>query len=767
MNKFFVFCLCILSFNFSFGNTNLSKEDIEILKLEKQIKILNNKINILKKSKKSKSFNNNTKVALVLSGGGAKGFAHIGALKVLEKNNIKIDYIVGSSIGALVGSMYSIGYTPEEIEDYLLNFDWNDSFNKDNPNRTDIPLEERLSNNKYAFSVKYDSNFNFYFPKSLKNSQKNYLQLKEIFKRVDNIKNFDDLPIPIRIVATNLDTGETKAFKEGDLAKAVLASTAIPSIFPSVKIDGYHYVDALVTRNFPVENAINMGATKIIGVNVGAYISKKTKEKYNIVTTAEQILSIQSASSTEFQKKLATILIEPKLSEYSSTDYKDAKKIVKLGIEATENKIKALNSLPKNHNKIINKYKVSDEKILIQKANIYGLTNPYKIAIVKNILTSYKDRDLKTSDLNRLSMRLYGLDFVDKVFYSQNKNVLNLYIEKSPSNTLGVTFNYRSNYYTKLKIATDLKSFGKFGSNSNIYLKAGDYLGLGIQNLFYYGLDNKFGLSVGLNYDESPLFLYNKGHREATFKNKTINFDMNINTHLKNEILVSYGIAIKTKDLNNSIGSSNYEDILNSNVDNYGQGYLKFLWDKADAIYYPKKGFIGEASYFWGGGFEKNSSDFFGSTLNLSNFIPLNKKASILASLSMSSIEGNNIPIDEYLKLGGNFTNLNKKEFSFTGYNPQEKFLEDLVLFKIGLQYEFVPNLFLTGEYNIATFKEYNYFNNTLTTEKKQELWDDYLQGFGISLGYLSPVGPISLSVSHNDNRKEFIYQLSIGYIID
>ncbi|MGB0405555.1 MAG: BamA/TamA family outer membrane protein [Fusobacterium sp.] len=266
---------------------------------------------------------------------------------------------------------------------------------------------------------------------------------------------------------------------------------------------------------------------------------------------------------------------------------------------------------------------------------------------------------------------------------------------------------------------------------------------------------------------KSSLFLYNKGHREATFKNKTINFDMNINTHLKNEILVSYGIAIKTKDLNNSIGSSNYEDILNSNVDNYGQGYLKFLWDKADAIYYPKKGFIGEASYFWGGGFEKNSSDFFGSTLNLSNFIPLNKKASILASLSMSSIEGNNIPIDEYLKLGGNFTNLNKKEFSFTGYNPQEKFLEDLVLFKIGLQYEFVPNLFLTGEYNIATFKEYNYFNNTLTTEKKQELWGDYLQGFGISLGYLSPVGPVSLSVSHNDNRKEFIYQLSIGYIID
>ncbi|MFK4784499.1 patatin-like phospholipase family protein [Fusobacterium sp. MFO224] len=766
MNKFFIFCICLVSFNLSFGKTNLSKEDVEILKLEKQIKILNNKIEILKKSKKTKTLNEQAKVALVLSGGGAKGFAHIGALKVLEKNNIKIDYIIGSSIGALIGTMYSIGYTPDEIENCLLNFDWNDSFNKDNPNRTDIPLEERLNNNNYAFSIKYDSNLNFYFPKSLKNSQKNYLQLKKIFQRVDNVKNFDDLPIPVRIVATNLDTGETKAFKEGDLSKAVLASTAIPSIFPSVKIDDYHYVDGLVTRNFPVENAIDMGATKIIGVNVGAYISKKTKEKYNIVTTAEQILSIQSASSTEFQKKLATILIEPDLSKYSSTDYKDAKEIVDLGILAAEEKTNVLKTLPKKSKEHTPKPVINDKTILIKKSNIYGIENPYKLAIIKSILVPYENREITIPDLNRLSMRLYGLGFVDKVFYSQDKDILNLYIEESPSNTLGVTFNYRSDYYTKLKIATDLKSFGKFGSNSNIYLKAGDYLGLGIQNLFYYGLDNKFGLSVGLNYDESPLFLYNKNHREATFKNKTINFDMNINTHLKNEILVSYGITVKSKNLDNSIGSCNYQDILDSNVDNYGQGYLKFLWDKADAIYYPKKGFIGEASYFWGGGFEKNSSDFFGSTVSLSNFIPVNKKISILTSFSASSVEGSKIPIDEYLKLGGNFTNLNKKEFSFTGYNPQEKFLEDLILFKLGIQYEFVPNLFLTGEYNIATFKEYDYFSDS-STENNQELWEDYLQGFGVSLGYLSPIGPISLSVSHNDDRKEFIYQLSIGYIID
>ncbi|MGB3750912.1 MAG: hypothetical protein WA945_05045, partial [Arcobacteraceae bacterium] len=165
------------------------------------------------------------------------------------------------------------------------------------------------------------------------------------------------------------------------------------------------------------------------------------------------------------------------------------------------------------------------------------------------------------------------------------------------------------------------------------------------------------------------------------------------------------------------------------------------------------------------GAFEKTSSEFFGSTLNMDNFIPVTKKISILSSLSISKIEGTNIPIDEYLKLGGNFSNVNKKEFSFAGFAPQEKLLEDLVLFKLGIQYELISNLYLTGEYNITTFKEYNYSSES--SENVNELWDDYLQGFGVSLGYLSPVGPISLSISHNDERKEFIYQLSLGYIID
>ena len=132
----------------------------------------------------------------------------------------------------------------------MTEFDINDSL-KDNPNRTDTPLEKRLSNEQYAFSIKYDSNFNFYLPKSLKNSQKGYLFLKELLSKAENVNDFDKLPIPLRVVATNLDTGEPTVFKSGDLAKVITASTALPSIFDPVNIDGKHYIDGNgVSRTF-------------------------------------------------------------------------------------------------------------------------------------------------------------------------------------------------------------------------------------------------------------------------------------------------------------------------------------------------------------------------------------------------------------------------------------------------------------------------------------------------------------------------------------
>lgn len=736
------------------------KEDVEILKLEEQIKALEKKVNTLKseKQKRIKEYGNEKKVALVLSGGGAKGFAHIGVLRELEKNNIKIDCIVGNSIGAVIGSLYSVGYTPDEIEKIMDGLNINDSL-KDNPNRTDIPLEKRLSNDQYAFSIKYDSNFNFYLPKGLKNSQKGYLQLKKLLSKAENISDFDKLPIPLRIVATNLDTGKATTFKNGDLAKVVTASAAIPSIFDPVNIDGTYYIDGMISRNFPVEDAINMGANIIIGINVGADLKNPSSSNYNIFTTAEQLLAIQSASTSEFQKKLVSILIEPDLSKYKSADYEDISEIVKIGENAVKEKQSEIAELPKT--KKIHKT-LSEKEIVLNNIVIEGINDSDKTNVIKNIASQYENKNITSQDLNDLSLKLYGLDFVNKVYYKNEGDTLYLTLEEAPSNTVGVGFNYQSDYYTAIKLATDLNTIGKFGNFTNMYVKGGDYAGIGVNSLFYYGVKNKFGFNTSLNYDESPLFIYKDNNRAAKLKSKSVNLEMSIFTQFLNEILVSYGASLKYGSLENDISNFEHSELKELDIDNYGQGFLKFVWDKADSPYYAKKGFKNSLDYFWGGSIDKQSSDFYGLTFSFENFYPLTRKFTINSRLYGGSMNGTSIPYDGYIKLGGTVNNSKRREFSFYGYNPQQKFLKNLFAAKLGVQYEFFPNFFINSGVNIATFNTAN-----LEEENKDSIWNDYYRGLGISVGYLSPIGPVEFAISHNDDFDDILYQFSIGYTFD
>lgn len=736
------------------------KEDVEILKLEEQIKALEKKVNTLKseKQKRIKEYGNEKKVALVLSGGGAKGFAHIGVLRELEKNNIKIDCIVGNSIGAVIGSLYSVGYTPDEIEKIMDGLNINDSL-KDNPNRTDIPLEKRLSNDQYAFSIKYDSNFNFYLPKGLKNSQKGYLQLKKLLSKAENISDFDKLPIPLRIVATNLDTGKATTFKNGDLAKVVTASAAIPSIFDPVNIDGTYYIDGMISRNFPVEDAINMGANIIIGINVGADLKNPSSSNYNIFTTAEQLLAIQSASTSEFQKKLVSILIEPDLSKYKSADYEDISEIVKIGENAVKEKQSEIAELPKT--KKIHKT-LSEKEIVLNNIVIEGINDSDKTNVIRNIASQYENKNITSQDLNDLSLKLYGLDFINKVYYKNEGDTLYLTLEEAPSNTVGVGFNYQSDYYTAIKLATDLNTIGKFGNFTNMYVKGGDYAGIGVNSLFYYGVKNKFGFNTSLNYDESPLFIYKDNNRAAKLKSKSVNLEMSIFTQFLNEILVSYGASLKYGSLENDISNFEHSELKELDIDNYGQGFLKFVWDKADSPYYAKKGFKNSLDYFWGGSIDKQSSDFYGLTFSFENFYPLTRKFTINSRLYGGSMNGTSIPYDGYIKLGGTVNNSKRREFSFYGYNPQQKFLKNLFAAKLGVQYEFFPNFFINSGVNIATFNTAN-----LEEENKDSIWNDYYRGLGISVGYLSPIGPVEFAISHNDDFDDILYQFSIGYTFD
>jgi len=184
-------------------------QPIEISAIDSKIELKKTQIlelerlrNVILNKKKS---GERIKIGLALSGGGSKGFAHIGVLKVLEENNIPIDYISGTSMGGIVASLYAIGYTPNEIEVVVKTMDWRYRLSND-PKRIDVPLEEKFKSEKYFASITYDDKLNFSLPKGVLTGEKSYLKLKELFWNVKDVKSFDEFDPILRIVATDFNT---------------------------------------------------------------------------------------------------------------------------------------------------------------------------------------------------------------------------------------------------------------------------------------------------------------------------------------------------------------------------------------------------------------------------------------------------------------------------------------------------------------------------------------------------------------------------------
>lgn len=749
MKKYFSLITFLL---FSYNTFSLTDEE-EIASLKKQIALLQQKVKVLEKKKEKKKIPKQLKVGLVLSGGGAKGFAHIGVLKVLEENNIKIDCITGTSMGALIGALYSVGYSPDEIEKLILDNNWQTALN-DSPNFEDIPIEQKNIMKNYNLSLKFDDSLNFSLPKSLKNTQNLYLTLKKLLWKVENIKNFNNLPIPLRIIATDLNTGKAVAFSSGDLAKVVTASISIPTIFDPVKIGDSYYVDGLISRNFPVEDAFNMGANVVIGVDVGT--SLKKKNKYDILSVADQIFAIQSSSSTKKERELANILITPDVKNFKSTDFNDYKEIEKLGEIAAQkelNKILKLNlqQVKKNKPKVVNSNTIFINNLVINNSN-------HK-EIISSIFKPYMRTEISTEKLENIMSKVYSLSFVNKFYYSYDKNTLYLTIEENPTNIIGVGFDYQTDYGSIFSIGTNINSFGKIGSLSTLEAKVGDYAGVEFKNFSYYGLSNKIGILTKLSYNEEPFLLYNGKHKIGSYKSHTSRLESSIVTQYSNLFLLSYGASLNYTSLKPEINS-----IFDSEIEyskSFGDIFWSLKWDKTDSPIFPTTGTKGIVSQKWGVHTGPDNLNFFTTTYSISNYIPITDKLSITNKFFGGNVSGEDVLSDKYIKLGGMSDDINNNVFAFEGYYYQQKYVSTLFGASLGLQQELFKNLYLDFNFNTATYKLVDPY---LTDEHNIELWKDYKYGYGVGLNYLSLIGPLRISISQNPDSKDVLFQFSFGY---
>ena len=273
------------------------------------------------------------RTGLVLSGGGARGLAHIGVLKQLEELNIPIHAIAGTSMGAVIGGLYASGYSAEELEKLALELDWQDALS-DSPQREDIPYRRKQDDRD--FLVKQRLTFNngvLSLPLGLLQGQNMGVVLESLLVHTNEIDNFDRLPIPFRAVATDIATGEAVVFDHGHLPLAIRASLALPGFFAPVEVDGRLLVDGVLSKNVPIDVARAMGVDRVIVVDIGTPL-KSASELTSVLDIMDQTTTLLTRTNTE--KQLATLtdrdlLLQPALGNMGFSSFADAQQAIDAG----------------------------------------------------------------------------------------------------------------------------------------------------------------------------------------------------------------------------------------------------------------------------------------------------------------------------------------------------------------------------------------------------------------------------------------------------
>jgi NTE family protein len=387
---------------------------------------------------------NSHTIGLVLSGGGVRGAAHIGILRVFEQEQIPIHCIAATSFGSLVGGLYALGYTADEIESIFANQDW-DSIFSDAPERRLTRLMERR-NTRYQAQISFHG-WNPELPTGLLEGQRLIETLDKLTtgRLLQAENDFDKLPIPFRAVATNLIDGKPYVFRKGSMTEALRASMSIPLLFTPLEKDGMLLADGGLVDNLPVDVAKAMGADIVIAVDVTSPLLPLAKLR-TFVNVVDQSISLQMEQNVQTSQKLATILLKPDLEKYTGSDYEKFSAIVKQGEEEAKKRLPELKALVAGILPRTNAQPATSAKPVIRSVSFRGLrqVGPHQLR------ASIRVGPGETVDPAKIGAdveRLYATRLFENVAYTlepagDNRWDLFFNTKEAPINTLGASLRY-------------------------------------------------------------------------------------------------------------------------------------------------------------------------------------------------------------------------------------------------------------------------------------------------------------------------------------
>ncbi len=544
------------------------------------------------------------KIGVVLSGGGAKGAAHVGVLKILEEHNIPVDYIAGTSIGAYVAGMYSLGYSASEVEAIMMGVNWDSGYSDTIP-RNILSYRDKQLRDRYNIPLNIGYNEGqVRAPSGLLRGQTMSQLLRQSTDLVQQFGHFDDLAIPYRAVATDLETSLPVVISHGSMVKAMQASATVPGALQPAQIEGKLLVDGGIANNMPVDVVKAMGADIIIAVDIGSPLVKKDKLD-STIAVLDQLSNFLTNASTEKQKQLLTdkdVLIRPAIDALSTTDFTIMPLALTLGKEAANGQLYKLSSMsvsPEEYAAYVEAKKAKGKLLMADvrhPINEIVFENQSKVSL--NLLTETLDikpgQAVSKDELNEALKRIYSLnkfERVDAEFVEGEDGRILTVTTKAKSwgpNYFQLGFNWEDDFNSESAISFDMAY-----TMTDLTFNGGEWrneVKLGIEKLFatefYQPLDRdqQFFSRARYQYDTRDWDLYDNNSRILTFDKKTHTIELGIGYNYTLQGMIELGLVAEKGSIVNDVWLTQDLDF-----SSYG-AYFRFGYDSLDSISFPTSG---------------------------------------------------------------------------------------------------------------------------------------------------------------------------------
>jgi NTE family protein len=735
------------------------------------------------------------KIGLVLSGGGAKGLAHIGVIKVLEEHGIVPDYITGTSMGSIVGGLYAIGYNATEIDSIANNIDWFDVLSN-KISLDQVAIEEKNNYGRFIAEMPLTEK-GFALPRGLIEGHKLNATLNNLTRIAHHENDFNRFPIPFACVGADIEKGQPYVMRSGFLPEAIRASMAIPTIFTPVIVDDHFLVDGGLMRNFPVQECLEMGADIIIGVDVSSDFESRENlnSLVNVLTSSAFVMSV---IDTREQRKLCDLLIQPELQNYSAGDFWRTSEIIEIGEKAARKHSEALtafkNSLSPSKEEGTLQHLRPPDKYTFSNITVSGNINVNSDLILGKLMLK-EGEPVSMYEVESNINRLFGTRFFERINYRiiDTDSLADLQIEVSESarGLIGTGLYYNTDGFFGLNLSGSYRNF--WLSNSKIdgeivfseqYKVRGSYLK-------YLGPFQDKALQLNMMISEDRIPLYND-FRSRIAQFGSFWWEANIDFKNLTQGNLQYGLRTRYlySILSPNIAGGEFREIINASYRQFiPQLYVER--NTLDKWYYPSKGM------FWNLHLEyaldlrsrmriaifddtDSISGVLGQerdqeivNLNIGNqlilsgefyqLFPLGKSLAmeLQSHLSITTLREQSLTPNAWIVGGINPQGFNA--LPFYGAKAKEYYLPNLFYIRSAFRFEILRKLFASAHIN--------YINSRYPADLliKDAVAGDlngksYQWGGALSVGYDSFIGPLQLSISTSFRESLFLPALQLGY---